>query len=337
MRRLCVSLAVTLFASTGAAAEFATWADYQRESRYKCPGPFDTLKTPQKLTLGGKTYSHNGYRLELDAKAKDADNKITIGVISAIKDVTEDTRANLADAFKWFHEAGAEWVVVNGDLALEEFDLEEAFGLLAEAKLPTLVTIGNSESRGSWARVFKAAAADNPNLVNGVLVRQIVADDVELWTLPGYHDKTFVRQGAGCFYDAPAIDEAVATLKSQGQGPVVLVAHGPPLGKGKNALDYIADQKNVGDPMQNRLLDKAKIPFGVFGHILEAGGRGVAADMATAVPPGKAVPSLFINAGSISADPWGMLDGKTGWGMAMLLVIDGNQARYEVKRFEQRE
>ena len=40
------------------------------------------------------------------------------------------------------------------------------------------------------------------------------------------------------------------------------------------SLDYVPGVGNVGDPQLNELIEKNKIPFGVFGHILEAGARG---------------------------------------------------------------
>lgn len=320
-----------LGAAPAAAASHASWEAYMKANRYKCPGPLDTLKPARTLTLAGKKYLHSGYRLEV--QGRDDDDTVAIGVVSAIKDVSPGTKANLASAMKWFQESGVEWVIANGDLALEEFDLEEVIDLLGRSPLPVVIVLGNSESRGSWARAYGDRAAKYPNLINGTWVRQIVADDVELWTLPGYHDKTFVRQGAGCAYDAADIDLMATQIKPEGSAPVVLISHGPPLGTGKDAIDYILDKKNVGDPQINRLLEKASVPFGLFGHILEAGGRAVAKDMKTPVPQGKMVSELYLNAGSLSGDPWAMNDGTTSWGMAVLVTISGKNARYEVKRF----
>lgn len=329
------ALALGLLAADGAAATVhASWDDYMKANRYKCPGPLDTLSSPREITLGGKKYQHNGYRLEV--QSRDSDNRVKLGVVSAIKDVSTATKANLQEAMDWFKAEKVEWVVANGDLALEELDLEEVIDLLGASGLPVLLVLGNSESRGSWARAYKDRAAKYPNLVNGTWVRQIVADDVELWTLPGYHDKRFVRQGAGCAYESADI-KVLTELQPEGSAPLVLISHGPPKGQGKQALDYIIDKKNVGDPQINTLLTQASIPFGIFGHILEAGGRGVGKNLKTPVPEGKSVEHLYINAGSLSGDPWGMLDGSTGWGMAGLVTIEGKQASYTFKRFKQRD
>ncbi len=331
MRAIAVSLSLAL-ALPAAAAEQPSWDEYMKQNRYKCPGPLDTLKAPVTVQLAGKSYKHDGYKLEV--QSNDQDSAVKVGVISAIKDVSPGTKHNISQALDWFKSVKAEWVVVNGDVALEEFDLEEVMGLLAQGGLPTLVTLGNSESKSSFARVYREVAEKHPNVINGVWVRQIVADDVELWTVSGYHDKKFVHQGAGCTYGKEDVDLMLKGLKPAGDRPVVLISHGPPLGNGPKALDWISDKKNVGDPELTRLIQKANIPFGFFGHILEAGGAVVGKDLATAVGPGKLLPQLYLNAGSLSGDPWGLNDGTTSTGMAFLVTFEGQQAKYELKRFK---
>ena len=38
---------------------------------------------------------------------------------------------------------------------------------------------------------------------------------------------------------------------------------------------------------------------------------------------------LYVNAGSASATPWPMLDGKSSTGMAAVMVVDGGKATVE--------
>ncbi len=92
--------------------------------------------------------------------------------------------------------------------------------------------------------------------------------------------------------------------------------------------------KNVGDPMLTHLIKKKKIPFGIFGHILEAGGTAVGRDLTKAVKAKTGSTSFYLNAGSVSGDPWGMNDRSTSYGMAALVTIDGKKAQYVIKRFE---
>ncbi len=325
----CVVLFSMASQSHVQAKQHATWDAYMKANRYACPGPLDTLNKSRTLKLGGKTYQHTGSELRITNP--DADHNVNIGVITAIKDTAPGTKANIKEALHWFKSAGVDWVIVNGDLALEEFDLEEVMELLGRSKLPTLLLIGNSESRGSWARTYRSRALKYPNLINGVWVRRIIADDVEFWTLPGYHDKAFVRQGAGCVYKPSDLEEMSATFKASGKGPIVLVSHGPPRGEGAQAIDLIYDKKNVGDANINTLIEEAQIPFGLFGHILEAGGRAVGKNMRTRVAQNTWTSHLYLNAGSLSGDPWKLLDGKLVHGMAILVSIKQNEAKYEVK------
>lgn len=309
--------------------EHANWVQYLKTNRYQCPGPFDTLKKPRTMTLGGKTYVHSGYRLEV--QNADADDTIKLGLLGSVKDASAPTKANLLASLAWFKQAGVEWIIANGDLGIEETDLEEVLRALAASDLPVLVLPGNSESRSMFARVYGRVNA--ANLVDGVFVRQIVADDIELWVLPGYYDEAFERQGAGCLYKSADIDAMLTNLKPAGKGPIALVSHGPPRGGGPLAPDFITDKRNVGDLELVRLIHASAIPFGFFGHIIEAGGSAVGADFATAVPPSTLAPALYVNTGSVSAEPWTMNDGSNCTGMAMIVTIRANQALYEIKRF----
>jgi Icc-related predicted phosphoesterase len=322
----------SLMCLSASAQSHANWEAYAATHGRSCPGPFDTFTTPRNLKLGGKSYTQTGYKVEVVQDAQDKDSDVVIGVVSAVKDLSAGTRRNFQLAMQWFASMDVEWVVGNGDLAIDEFDLEEVFAMFAQTGLPTILTIGNSESRGSWSRGFKSLAK-HPQVLNGNLVRQIIADDVEFWTMPGYHDKAFLRPGSGCRYREDDIKQAKAKLLPTRDRALLLVSHGPPRGKGNNALDLISDKKHVGDPWLSDWIGKSQISFGIFGHILEAGGRGVGANLKTRIRPKKYREKLYINAGSLSADPWGLHNGKTSWGMALVFRIKGKKAQYEVKHF----
>jgi len=305
-----------------------------KANRYSCPGPFDTLKEARRFEAGGKSYELNGYQLKV--LNPDSDRRVRIGALGASKDIADGTRANIQASLKWFEQEGVEWIVANGDLAMDEFDFEEIIDILAASKVPVLIVLGNADSRGSWARIYRARYEKYPNLIDGTLVRQILADDVEFWTLPGYHNKAFVKQTGACTYSAQDVAAMKTALQPASNDPVALVSHGPPQGRGKRALDWIPDKVNVGDPDLSKLIKRKNIAFGIFGHILEAGGVGVGAGLSARVKPGVRSDALYVNVGSVSGDPWPMLNGSTSYGMAVVIDIDGGFARYKVKRFKSR-
>ena len=106
-----------------------------------------------------------------------------------------------------------------------------------------------------------------------------------------------------------------------------MVSHGPPAGRGKNALDYAVEAGNVGDVGLGGLIKKRKGPFGLVSHILEAGGQAVD-DQDRTVKPGKWVEKLYINSGSANPLAWQLNSGKLSCGMAAVFRIKKDKANY---------
>jgi hypothetical protein len=66
-------------------------------------------------------------------------------VLGAVKEASPETRENVRKAAAEFGKRQVHYVVANGDISEGEFDLEDAFRMLAEeVKLPVLAFIGNS-------------------------------------------------------------------------------------------------------------------------------------------------------------------------------------------------
>lgn len=113
---------------------------------------------------------------------------------------------------------------------------------------------------------------------------------------------------------------------------MVLVAHGQPKGEAPTALDVIApDKKHVGDANINAAVAAAKIPFGIFANIKEAGANATA-DLAghKVIAPGAASETLYLNPGAADSLEWVMNDGSSSTGVAALLSIKGKSASYEL-------
>ena len=327
-----IILLLCAFATPAFSADFASWDEYMRAQRHICPGPLKEFAPARKIQLGGKTYKHSGYKMVVENP--DADTNIKIGILGAIKDMSKGTRNNLDAAVKWFKNEGVEWIIANGDISRDEFDLVDAIEYLAQINLPTLLLPGNIDSAGSFARAYMERSEKYPQLVNGMWVRQIAADDIEFWVVPGYHDKRFMQYTSSCLFKDEDVQVMLDILLPEEDAPLLLVSHGPPQGKGKHALDYIIDGENVGNKALAKLVKGQKIPFGIYGHILESGGRGVKINQASPVKEGKATTTLHVNAGATSAFPWGMHNHRASYGMAMLVTIQKGKASYKTKRFK---
>ena len=164
-------------------------------------------------------------------------------------------------------------------------------------------------------------------MINLDLVRRVEGDGFTLVSLPGYYDKHYIHESAGCLYKPEQVQDLL-TLSRDPRGPVVLVSHGPPRQEGKAALDVTADGHNVGDAELASVMAQAKIPFGIFGHILEAGGRGT--DLAgKAVKPNTPSAELLVNPGPAFADPWQLNGGAVSHGMAAILTIRGGKGEWQ--------
>ena len=309
-----------------------SFEQYQLDSETTCVGKSDTvLAAPEIWSASGHGFTATGAKLEVKAEQPEA-GVARIGMLSAIKDFSADTKKNLdlfVDAFK---KAGVRAIIVGGDSAYgvddQDSTLAEVFSFLGDQGIPVYAVIGNSESRSAFNRGVLTAWRKNKSVINLDLVRRVDGDGFTLVSLPGYFDKRFIAESSGCNYKVEDAQE-LTRLARGAASPVVLVTHGPPRQEGKLALDVTLDGKNVGDPDLAQAIADAKINFGVFGHILEAGGRATDLEGKKAIKPGVSSPALFVNPGPAFADPWGMNDGRTSKGMAAILTLKGGKGEWK--------
>jgi len=213
-----------------------------------------------------------------------------------------------------------------GDVASTEFEQTQILLFLAQRGWPVMSVIGNTEGRSAFNRAHLLALKASPHIVNLDITRKVGLPGATLITLPGYHDRRFVHQSAACSYSAEDV-RALSKWAEGGAGSLVLVAHGPPAGKGRNALDLAVEGGNVGDPALAAWIQEKAVPFGVFSHILEAGGRAVD-ERGGSVPAGKAVARLYLNAGSANPLSWPLNGGGVSCGMGMILQIQNGRGSY---------
>lgn len=330
-------LATVARASGPEAASPATWDAYQEVNSLTCVGTLDRLPGTEIRDHAGFRYEFSGSvaRVRRFSPSRHA-GEARLGVLAGIKDLDTATRSSLDEFIARFRTEEVDAILVGGDSAYNEEALGGVFAYLAATQLPVVVVVGNAESRSAFNRAAREVSREAPNLINADLARRIDGDGFDVITLPGYHDRRFVHASAACLY-RPQDVETLRRLARECDDPVILLAHGPPRQRGAGALDFVPGPGNVGDPAITRALATARIPFGIFGHVLEAGGRVTDLSGKVAVKPGSWAKAAYVNPGAANALPWRLNGGGTTWGSAAVLRLKGGRMRVDILRAPKRE
>lgn len=322
-------LPLLLCSSVVVAEDFAAW-----EERYQfdCNGPFEHFSPADLKEREGWKFEHTGGTVKVRRARPRASRSPVLGLLSGIKDLEPETKATLDGFIAAFEKADVDAIIIGGDCSSEPEGLDQILAYLAKVTNRPLLFIAGNMERGAALNyaLLKQRRAGHLHLLNLDLIRRYDGDGVDVLGLGGYHDKAYLHLTGGCVYKEKDVD-VLAQAAAASDDPTVLLSHGPPRMKGQQAIDYVPGADNVGDVRLTALVTKAKIPFGVHGHILEAAGR--ATDLAgKPLPPKKPHASLFIDQGSANPLPWKLNDGTTSYGLAALLTIDGKKASYEFIR-----
>jgi Icc-related predicted phosphoesterase len=296
-----------------------------------CVGPID-LGVPETVELEGWTAEVNGYRVNLSRKGEAA-GALTFGVIADIKEDTAENLFNLGRFVTWFQSQNVDAIVVTGDSGETDAGIVRALSRLAEPGWPVFVIIGNREARTVYADAMSKLQDRYDNVFDMNQRRLVQLPGAALVSLPGYHDPRFLHAESGCQYFREDVEALVPVAKAA-EGPVFLVAHSGPRGATAQAVDYATEAGNVGDANINRLIAAAEIPFGLFAHIHEAGGKATDVLGRDLVEQGKAVSSFFLNVGPADSIRWLMNDGTESRGMAGMVRVEGEKAAYTIHRTE---
>jgi Icc-related predicted phosphoesterase len=306
----------------------ASWLAYQTEQRFECVGALTTLETPYSFRSGDANVTLDGWRGVVERQG-DPKRAVRIGVLSAIKDKYPDTLMNLTQFIKWFESEGVDAIVLNGDISYESDDIAVILEHVARSSRPVWVIPGNADPVAGFNLALRQLSTRFPNLISGSFVRLLQIGDVALVSLPGYYDPRFIAGGGGCQYYGDDV-KLVAEIVRRSKGTPVLVSHGPPKGTHPNDLDYAFDAGNVGDARLNMVMKTASIRLGIFGHILESGGRVLRGVNGKTVDTGKWSNRLWVNAGSVSSVEQDLHDGASHQGMAAIVEIDPSKRRGRV-------
>ena len=310
------------------------YEQYQVDNETTCIGASDkAFDKADAWAADGFQFEVSGARAQVHAAVPPKETRL--GLMSAIKDFSPETRANLEQFAAAFRKAAVSAIVVDGDSAYgvddQDSTLTELFAWLGAQGVPVYAIIGNSESRSSFNRALLAAYRKHPNVINLDLVRRVEGDGFTLVTLPGYYDARYIHESAGCRYK-PEDAQELTRIARGAPSPVVLVTHGPPKQAGKAALDVTDDGHNVGDPDLAAAIGEARINFGVFGHILESGGRATDLEGKRSIKPGQLAAALYVNPGPAFADPWALNNGGTSHGMAAILTLKNGKGEWQQLR-----
>ncbi|MCG3171964.1 MAG: hypothetical protein GMKNLPBB_00105 [Myxococcota bacterium] len=303
---------------SSAGKNLKNWEEFERSQSLRCINPVRTIENPLEVKTATYSYKLTGSRMiQLNKETKDHD---LIGVVSTTKDGHPDTIANLQSYVEWWKKEGATAVIMGGDMSLEEITVEKVLTVLAEPGWPVFVIMGNNDERGAFNNaIARLNKGKYRNVFNMNLIRRVDGAIYDIVTLPGYYDERFTASRNTCVYNKADVD-SVAALVKESDNPVILLSHGPPKMNGKEAIDYAFNAGNVGDPLMTDVIKKSKIPLGIFGHIVEAGGR--ATDISNKlIKEDVLVSEMYLNPGSASSVFWKLNSGEESVGMAALVKI----------------
>jgi Icc-related predicted phosphoesterase len=299
------------------------------ESRPECVGR-PAAMPEETFEIAGKKYLRKGSTVSL--QGADADDEFIVGHLTDVKDHTPENVANLKAISGWLKEEKVDAVVVTGDLGETAEAIQGVAEDVAALGVPVLVVIGNRECAKDFNNGIKAAQAKFKNIFNMNEIRVFNTDDVSFVSLPGYYNKSYVHCADGCVY-SPDDARALTDVAREATAPnKVLVAHGPPLMAGPQAIDRVHEGANVGDPVLAEVMKGGLFPFGLFGNIEEAGGHATNLAGDQVVAPEAWAESLYLNPGPIDSVRWVMLDGTKSMGMGASVHFKGKQASYKIKR-----
>lgn len=298
------------------------------QSDPECLGAFE-YTAEQKLTLGGKPATLNGYKLTLGTTP----TPVVLGVVASLNDPSPLNLKVWETDLATFKQKGVQAILVDGDSGDTAPAIEGTLKAFAKSGLPILVLIGNREPKGAYLDALAAVRKEAPNVISLNQVREVDFGALTLLSLPGYHDPKYLIAGRdGCQYhleDLAALKKVAATIKT----PILLAAHGMPHQEGTKGIDRTnAPSVNAGDPALTQLLADAHIAFGVFSNIIEAGGQAVNLKGDQVIPQGTPVDSLYLNPGAADSTPWAMNDGSSAKGLAAIFEFKDGKGSYTILR-----
>ncbi|PIN73763.1 hypothetical protein COV20_06100 [Candidatus Woesearchaeota archaeon CG10_big_fil_rev_8_21_14_0_10_45_16] len=295
--------------------------------------------TPITRTINGEEYRFEGNKVS--QLSSDEDNQARYGVISDAHGEVEKARA-FAQKFK---EMGVDGIILPGDMPSNETlrygrrdsnpdknEIKQVLEAVAETGLPVWVIPGNHERKSDYESALAEVTAKYENVIDMTQFRIYDGDDADFVSLPGY--QTFRIPGRQFIPDdgywaKQDFIRATGKLREGLDDSVVLIAHGA----GKTETDRKAGPatvysgNDVGDATTTEMMKANNIAFAVVGNIHEAGGFAATHD-GKSIKPGEWATQFTANFGGL--ERWKHLDGQTYNGMAGVLTVKGDQAKFDM-------
>lgn len=287
--------------------------------------------------INGVTYEIDGNKLM--QKTEDEDKTVSFGVIADPHGYYENVEA-FSNHFK---DLGLDGIIMLGDYAQRKTERKRdpnlsmhdeimfCLGAAAKQGLPVFVIPGNHDMKKDFEKALDELSKKYSNIFDLSKIRIIDGDDFDFVSNPYGTDFTY-KEGSfkGTVEQIREIVEFAKQLK-QDDDPEILLTHQPPKGVGEYSVDFTRNKENVGDETLDKIMfEEGLIPFSLSGHIHEASG-GVTSEGGY-VPPDTFSGDLRFNPGS--ACPWTILNGKKHKGMAGILIVNGDQAKYQTLTLE---
>ncbi|MBI4454105.1 metallophosphoesterase family protein [Candidatus Woesearchaeota archaeon] len=299
------------------------------ESIVEQAAPFERL-------INGHQYKFVGNKvIEMSS---DEDNQARYGIISDAHGEIEKT-ISFAQKFK---EMEVDGILCLGDMASNESlrygrkdlkddkeEIRNVLEALAQTGLPIFTIVGNHESKPDYEAAIAEVSVKYPNVIDMTKFRIYDGDDVDFVSLPGYQTfkipgKQFIPDNG--YWAKPEFIQSTGKLRKGLDDMVILVTHG--CGKtGSPGPATIYDGRDVGNKTTTEMMRENNIPFAVCGHIHEAGGLAATYD-GKIVKPNEFVKQFSANFGGLES--WKNLDGNTYNGMAGVLTVKNDEAKFEM-------
>ena len=291
-----------------------------------------------------KIINEQEYKFEGNRVTQTSNDKDTIATYGVISDIHgESIKARLfAEEFR---KRNVDGLIVPGDIPSNELlrygkkdsknDKEEIVDVLsaiAETGLPIFVIPGNHERKTDYETALAEVTNKYLNVIDMTKFRIFDGDDVDFVSLPGY--QTFKIPGRQFIPDdgywaKPDFIRETGQLRKNLDDSVVLITNGAgkTTGNGKVGPGTIYSGADVGDETTTEVMRENNIPFAVVGHIHEAGGLAATFD-GTPLKQEEWAKQFTANFGTL--ENWKHLDGEIYNGMAGILTVNKDQAKFEM-------